>query len=132
LGQYTIFYQTNSDNTPSKNANDNYLKSKNNQIYRYSDTTLAILLTSGSASVKSLLPKFEEQDIKVWNIISGDVCEEAILGVNECDIHKVHKIMKFMTMGSNQQLKDLKEKAKSDKLKLKLKEEKKLAKTTNK
>ena len=117
MGQYTIFYQTNSDNTPSKNANDNYLKSKNNQIYRYSDTTLAILLTSGSASVKSLLPKFEEQDIKVWNIISGDVCEEAILGVNECDIHKVHKIMKFMTMGSNQQLKDLKEKAKSDKLK---------------
>jgi len=131
LGQYTIFYQTNSDGSPSKNLDDNYLKSKNNQIYRYSDTTLAILLTSGSASVKSLLPKFEEQDINVWNIISGDVCEEAVLGINECDIHKVHKIMKFMTMGSNQQLKDINEKIKSDKLKLKLKEEKK-SKTTNK
>ena len=124
MGQYTIFYTLNSDGSPSKNLDDNYLKSKTNQIYRYSDTTLAILLTSGSASVKSLLPKFEEQDIKVWNIISGEVCMEAVLGINECDIHKVHKIMKFMIKGKNEQLKVEKLRVKAEELKFKLKEEK--------
>ena len=130
MGQYTIFYALNSDGSPSKNLDDNYLKSKTNQIYRYSDTTLAILLTSGSASVKNLLPKFKEQDIKVWNIISGEVCEEAVICINEFDIHKVHKIMKFQTMGSNQQLKDEKIRIKKAEEKLAIKEQKKLNKNT--
>jgi len=42
---------------------------------------------------------------------------------NTEDIHRIHKIIKIMTMGSNQQLKDLKLKQKQDKLKAKLKEE---------
>ena len=127
IGQYYIFHETNTDGKKSKNKDDNYLKSKNNQIYRYSDKTLAILLPSGSSSVNNLLPKFEAEGIKVWNIISPDVCEEAILGFAEEDIHKVHNIMKFMKMGSKDQLKEKLErdrrKEERDKEKLKLKEE---------
>jgi len=77
------------------------------------------------------MPKFEVEGIKVWNIISPDCCEESILGVNECDIHKVHKIMKFQTMHSNQQLKDWKEKQKLKEEKLKLKEQKNNITNTN-
>jgi len=83
-----------------------------------------MLLVSGSSSVNSLMPKFESAGIKVWSYISGDVSEEAVLLFNEEDIHKIHKIVKILTMGSNQQLKDQKEKLKADKLKLKLKESK--------
>lgn len=108
MGTYTIFQTLNTDGTPSKNLDDNYLKFKNNQIYRYSDNTLAMLLVSGSSSVNNLMPKFKEAGIEVFAIISDEVCEEAILGFNEDDIHKVHKIVKIMTMGSNQQLKDQK------------------------
>ena len=74
-----------------------------------------MLLVSGSSSVNSLMPKFESAGIKVWNYISGDVSEEAVLLFNECDIHKVHKIVKILTMGSNQQLKDQKEQLKAEK-----------------
>lgn len=119
-----VHLQTNSDGTPSKNLDDNYLKFKNNQIYRYSDNILAMLLVSGSSSVNSLMPKFKEAGIEVFTIISPEVCEEAIIGFNEEQIHKVHKIVKIMTMGSNQQLKDQKAKIKADKLKQKLKESK--------
>ena len=83
-----------------------------------------MLLTSGTSSVNSLMPKFESAGIKVWNYISGDVSEEAILLFNEEDLHKIHKICKIMTMGSNQQLKDYKLKLKADREKLKLKESK--------
>jgi len=78
----------------------------NSQIYRYSDNppTIAIYLPSGASSVNTLLPKFEEANIKVWNIISGDVSEDAIIAYNECDMHKVHKIMKFMIKGKNNQI----------------------------
>ena len=120
IGQYYIEHQTNTDGKKSKNKDDVYLKSKNNQIYRYSDTTLAILLPSGSSSVNNLLPKFEAEGIKVWNII--------ILGVEEKDIHKIHNIMKFMKMGSKDQLKEhnerIRRKEERDKEKLELKEEK--------
>jgi len=83
---------------------------------------LAILLPSGSSTVNNLLPKFEAEGIKVWNIISPEVCEEAILGVEEKDIHKIHNIMKFMKMGSKDQLKTYNEKQKAKEEKLKLKE----------
>lgn len=95
----------------------------NSEIYRHDDTTLSIYLPSGASSVNTLMSKFQEDNIKVWEYISGEICMEAVLRFNEEDIHKVHKIMKFMTMGSNQQLKDLKLKQKQDKLKAKLKEE---------
>lgn len=124
MGQYYIYYATNSDGTLSKNKNDNYLKSKSNEIYRYSEDTLAILLVSGTASVNTLVPKFEAEGIKVWNIISPDCCEEAVIGINECDIHKVHNIMKFQTMHSKQQLKESQTKQKIKEEKLKLKESK--------
>jgi len=56
------------------------------------------------------------------------VCEEAILGVEEKDIHKIHNIMKFMKMGSKDQLKEhnerIRRKEERDKEKLELKEEK--------
>ena len=134
IGIYTIFHETNTDGKKSKNKDDVYLKSKNNQIYRYSDNppTLAILLPSGSSSVNNLLPKFEAEGIKVWNIISPEVCEEAILGFAEEDIHKVHNIMKFMKMGSKDQLKEhnerIRRKEERDKEKLELKEESQIQK----
>jgi len=125
LGVYTIFHTLNSDGKKSRNKDDNFLKAKNNQIYRYSEDTLAILIQS-SGSAKSFIEKFEEANIKVWNIISADVCEEAVLGINEEDIHKVHNIMKFMKMGSKDQLKEKLErdrrKEERDLEKLKLKE----------
>lgn len=109
IGTYTIFYQANSDGSKSKNLDDNFLKGRyNSEIYRQDSSTLAILLPSGSSSVNTLLPKFKELNIEVWDIISGDVCEEAILAFNETDIHKVHSIMKFMIKGKNEQLKALK------------------------
>ena len=56
------------------------------------------------------------------------MCEEAILGFAEEDIHKVHNIMKFMKMGSKDQLKEhnerIRRKEERDKEKLELKEEK--------
>ena len=56
------------------------------------------------------------------------MCEEAILGFAEQDIHKVHNVMKFMKMGSKDQLKEKLErdrrKEERDKEKLELKEEK--------
>ena len=123
LGLYTIFFETNTDGKLSKNKDDNYLKFKNNQIYRYSDNPdiLAMLLPSGSSTVNNLMPKFESAGIKVWEHISGDICEEAILHFNECDLHEIHKIVRILTKGSNQQLKEwkLKEKLKEEKLKLK-------------
>ena len=56
------------------------------------------------------------------------MCEEAILGFAEEDIHKEHNIMKLMKMGSKDQLKEhikrIRRKAERDKEKLELKEEK--------
>jgi|GEM_PF-4134461 len=49
---------------------------------------------------------------------------------SESDIHKVHKILKFATMGSNQQLIDQQIKIKKAEEKLVLKEQKKLNKNT--
>lgn len=65
------------------------------------------------------MPKFEEENIKVWNRISCDACEEAVLLFNEKDIHKVHGILKFMIKGKNEQLKEYKQKLKEEKLRLK-------------
>jgi len=60
------------------------------------------------------------------------VCEEAILGFAEEDIHKVHNIMKFMKMGSKDQLKEhnerIRRKEERDKEKLELKEESQIQK----
>lgn len=67
------------------------------------------------------MPKFQEENIKVWKHISDDVCEEVILHFNEKDIHNVHKIMKFMIKGKNEQLKKYKQKLKEEKLKAKQK-----------
>ena len=114
----------NTDGSTSKNKEDNYLKCRyNGQVYKYSDSTLALYLPSGASSVNTLMPKFEAENIKVWTYISGEVCEEAVLIFNTEDIHRIHKIIKIKTMGSNQQLKNLKLKQKQDKLKAKLKEE---------
>jgi len=82
-----------------------------------------MFLPSGASTVNNLMPKFESAGIKVWEYISSEVCEEAVLLFNEENIHNVHKIVKIQTMGSNQQLKDYKLKLKADKLKAKLKEE---------
>jgi len=60
------------------------------------------------------------------------VCEEAVLGFAEEDIHKVHNIMKFMKMGSKDQFKEhnerIRRKAERDKEKLELKEESQIQK----
>jgi len=48
----------------------------------------------------------------------------------ESDIHKVHEILKFATMGSNKQLEDQIETIRIKKEKLALKEQKKLNKNT--
>jgi len=104
INQYTIFHQTNSDESRSKNKDDNYLKCRyNGEVFRYSDSVIAVFLPSGSSSVNSLLPKFEAENIKVWEQVGGNVSEEAVICFNEEDIHKVHKILKFMIMGKNNQ-----------------------------
>jgi len=80
-----------------------------------------MLLPSGSSTVNNLMPKFESAGIKVWEHISGNICEEAVLLFAEESLHEIHKIVRILTKGSNQQLKDwkLKEKLKEEKLKLK-------------
>ena len=121
-GVYTIFHQENSDGKPSKNKDDNYLKGHyNTEIYRHDSSTLSIYFPTGSSS-KSFMSKCEEENIKVWEYISSDTCTEAVLRVEESDIHKVHKILRFQIKGKNEQLKELKLKQKKEKEKQKLKE----------
>jgi len=130
IGKYTLHFQTNSDGSPSKNKDDNFLTGKyKSEIYRYSSDTIAIHLES-SVSEKSLLHKFELAGIKVHSIISAETCEESVMTFNESDIHKVHKILKFATMGSNKQLEDQKAKIKKAEERLALKEQKKINKNT--
>jgi hypothetical protein len=65
------------------------------------------------------MPKFQEENIKVWKHISDEVCEEVVLHFSEDQIHNVHKVMKFMIKGKNQQLKEYNQKLKKEKLKQK-------------
>ena len=121
-GVYTIFHQENRDGKPSKNKDENYLKGHyNTEIYRHDSSTLSIYFPTGSSS-KSFMSKCEEENIKVWEYISSDTCTEAVLRVEESDIHKVHKILRFQIKGKNEQLKELKLKQKKEKEKQKLKE----------
>ena len=130
MGKYYITFQTNSDGTPSKNLDDNFLIGKyKSEIYRYSSDSIAIHLES-SVSEKSLIHKFELADIKVYSIISASTCEESLMTFPEDQIHKVHKIMKFQTSGSKQQLKDFNKALKIKEEKLALKEQKKIDKNT--
>ena len=122
IGTYFIYHTLNSDNTKSKNKDDNYLKGHyNTEIYRHDSSTLSIYFPTGSSS-KSFISKCEQDNIKVWEYISSDTCTEAVLRFNESDIHKVHKILRFQIKGKNEQLKELKLKQKKDKEKQKLKE----------
>ena len=73
--------------------------------------------------------KFEQAGIKVTPFI---LCDESVLHFEESDIHKVHKILKFMIKGKNEQAKILRDKIKADKLKLKLKLKEAKSRTTNK
>ena len=122
IGTYFIYHTLNSDNTKSKNKDDNYLKGHyNTEIYRHDSSTLSIYFPTGSSS-KSFISKCEQDNIKVWEYISSDTCTEAVLRVEESDIHKVHKILRFQIKGKNEQLKELKLKQKKEKEKQKLKE----------
>ena len=123
IGTYFIYHTLNSDNTKSKNKDDNYLKGHyNTEIYRHDSSTLSIYFPTGSSS-KSFISKCEQDNIKVWEYISSDTCTEAVLRFNESDIHKVHKILRFQIKGKNEQLKELKLRQKKEKEKQKLKEE---------
>ena len=106
IGTYFIYHTLNSDNTKSKNKDDNYLKGHyNTEIYRHDSSTLSIYFPTGSSS-KSFISKCEQDNIKVWEYISSDTCTEAVLRVEESDIHKVHKILRFQIKGKNEQLKE--------------------------
>lgn len=126
VGVYYIEQTLNKDKTKSKNKDDNYIKFKQNEAYRFSDTELALLIKS-SGSAKSIIQKLEDANIKVWEYISANTCEEAILIINESDIHNAHNVLKFYKIGSKDQLKEKLEKDRRkeerDLEKLKLKEQ---------
>jgi len=122
-GTYFVYHTLNTDNTKSKNKDDNYLKGHyNTEIYRHDQSTLSIYFPTGSSS-KSFISKCEEENIKVWEYVSSDTCTEAVIRFNESDIHKVHKLLRFQIKGKNEQLKELKLRQKKEKEKQKLKEE---------
>lgn len=99
----------------SRNKEDNFLRGRyNTEIYRFDDTTIAIYLPSGTSTVNNLMPKFKEAKIEAREFINSNVCEEAVLLCQEADIYKINGILRFMTKGKIEQLKEHKAQLKAE------------------